>query len=184
MELHHGPSADAIGGLRLDLLRQAVETYLKIAYPSGVFPEYVKRRLVWPEGLPAEQVLSSPPFERAGKLPGSQAPIYALRLGNHRYPHMKLQVQPWPNAAGFMLSVNTHDQVAVLDLAVDAEAFRELQRENQRLKEQIEQEWDAVGLPTFLRYLREYIENRTQIMPDPQQAGAENPDPPKPSDAR
>ena len=25
--------------------------------------------------------------------------------------HMKLQVQPWPNAAGFLLSVNTHDQV-------------------------------------------------------------------------
>ena len=79
---------------------------------------------------------------------------------------MKLQVQPWANAAGFMLSVNTHDQVAGLDLATDAEAFRELQRENQQLKELIEQEWDAVGLPTFLRYLRDYIQNRTQHLPE------------------
>ena len=37
-------------------------------------------------------------------------------------------------------------------------AFREIQLENQRLKEVIEQAWDDAKLPTFLRYLREYIE--------------------------
>ena len=56
---------------------------------------------------------------------------------------MKLQIQPWPNNAGFMLSVNTHDQVAGVSLsAVDAQVFRDLQSENQRLKEAIEQAWD------------------------------------------
>jgi hypothetical protein len=79
---------------------------------------------------------------------------------------MKLQVQPWTNAAGFMLSVNTHDQVAGLDLATDAQAFRDLQRENQELKQLIEQKWDEVGLPTFLRYLRDYIQTRTELMGD------------------
>ena len=75
---------------------------------------------------------------------------------------MKLQIQPWPNAAGLMLSVNTHDQVAGMDLlASDAQAFKELQSENQHLKEVIEQAWEAAGLPTFLQYLREYIESRT-----------------------
>ena len=146
MEPHPGQSPDDLGGLRLDLLRTAVETYLKIAYPSGAIPEVVQRRLVWSEGLRAEELLTRLPFERAGKMPGNQSPIYALRLGNNRYPHMKLQVQPWTNAAGFMLSVNTHDQVAGLDLAADAEGFRELQRENQRLKELIEQQWDEVGI--------------------------------------
>ena len=87
-------------------------------------------------------------------MPGNQSPIFALRLGNFRYPHMKMQIQPWSNAAGFMLSVNTHDQVAGLDVgAADAQAFRALQAENQRLKEAIEQAWDELGLPTFLRYL-------------------------------
>jgi hypothetical protein len=58
-----------------------------------------------------------------------------------------------------MLSVNTHDQVLALDPnASDSDAFRALQAENQRVKEQIEAAWDAAGLPTFLRYLRDYID--------------------------
>jgi hypothetical protein len=163
MEPASGPGPDGTDQLRLDLLRTAVETYLKIAYPSGVFPEVVRRRLVWPEPLAIGDLLTKPPFERAGKLPGQQTPVFALRLGNWRYPHMKLQIQPWSNTAGFMLSVNTHDQVGALDTgAADAEAFRELQAENQRLKENIEQAWDDAGLPTFLSYLREYIQSRSQ----------------------
>ncbi len=49
--------------------------------------------------------------------------------------------------------------------AVDAEAFRDLQAENQRLKEAIESEWDHAGLPTFLRYLKDYIKDRTASGP-------------------
>ncbi len=153
--------AEDLRDLRLDLLLRATEIYLSLAYPSGVVPEAVKRRLAWPEGCTPDELLSRPPFERAGKAFGRPAAIYALRLGNHRYPHMKLQIQTWLNNAGFMLSVNTHDQVTGLDLsAVDAQAFRELQAENQRLKEAIEETWDDAGLPTFLRYLRDYIKSR------------------------
>ena len=163
MEPSPGMGPDQLGRLRLDLLRTAVDIYLSLAYRSAEIPEVVRRRLVWPEGLAAEELLTKAPFERVGKVPGHQTPIYALRLGNMRYPHMKLQIQPWPNSAGFMLSVNTHDQVAGLDFgAADAVAFRELQAENQRLKETIEQAWDNAGLPTFLRYLRDYIQNRSQ----------------------
>ncbi len=148
-------------GLRLDLLRRAVEIYLEVAYPAGVLPEAVQRRLNWRADCAADDLLNGPQFERAGKAPGRQTAIYALRLGNHRYPHMKLQIQPWPTEAGFMLSVNTHDQVAGVNLSeVDAQAFRDLQAENQRLKEAIEREWDEAGLPTFNRYLRDYIESR------------------------
>jgi hypothetical protein len=165
--------------LRLDLLRRAAEIYLDLAYPAGAVPEVIQRRLVWREGCAAEGLLSGPPFERAGKGPGSSSPIYALRLGNHRYPHMKLQIQTWPNAAGFMLSVNTHDQVSGLDLgAADVQAFRDLQADNQRLKERIEQSWDEAELPTFLRYLRDYIKNQTTDLPSPgfeQRSGASPP---------
>ena len=58
MEPHPpGTGPEAMGHLRLDLLRAAVETYLKTAYPSGEIPEVVRRRLVWPEGLAAEELL-------------------------------------------------------------------------------------------------------------------------------
>jgi hypothetical protein len=164
MEPTSAAEHDDLRGLRLDLLRQAAEIYLALAYPACTIPEVVKRRLDWREDRGADEILSAPPFERAGKAPGRPAPIYALRLGNHRYPHMKLQIQPWPNEARFMLSVNSHDQVSGMNLgSVDAAQFRELQSANQRLKESIEEAWDEAGLPTFLRYLRDYIQNRSTV---------------------
>lgn len=160
--------------LRLDLLRRAVELYLSLAYPSKEPPESVKRRLEWPADVDAATLLTHSPFERATRPGSSRPPVYALRLGNTRYPHMKLQIQPWPNAAGFMLSVNTHDQVLALDPnAADADAFRALQAENQKLKEAIEHAWDQAGLPTFLRYLRDYIESH----PRPNNPGPPSQDP-------
>ncbi len=150
-----------LSGLRVDLLRSAAVIYVRLAYPSGDPPSVVARRMSWRDDCTADILLKSPPFERAGKAPGRSSSIYALRLGNHRYPHMKLQIEAWPNDAGFLLSVNTHDQVTGIDLcAVDAEAFRDLQAENQRLKEAIEADWDHAGLPTFLRYLKDYIKYR------------------------
>jgi len=162
-----------LGSLRVDVLRRAAAIYLKLAYPSGEWPEPVKRRLDWTEGAPPQELLTRPPFEKAGKVPGTQTPIFALRLGNARYPHMKLQIQPWPNDAGLMLSVNTHDQIAGLDLALaDAQGFKELQAHNQALKEAIEQAWEDEALPTFLKYLRDYLEHRAE---EPPPAGDEPP---------
>ncbi|WP_205678645.1 hypothetical protein [Aquisphaera insulae] len=157
------PGAGGLGELRIDSLRRSVEIYLGIAYPSGNLPELIRRRLAWPEGSFTESTLSRPPFERAGRAADGSTNVYALRLGNARYPHMKLQIQPWPNEAGFLLSVNTHDQVAGLDVgAADVQAFRDLQAENQRLKEAIEAAWEAAGLPTFLQYLRAYIQSHAE----------------------
>lgn len=165
------PDRPNLQSLRIDLLRQAVDIYLSLAYPATSLPEVVRRRLDWPLGVDAVTLLSNPPFERANRGGANSMQVFALRLGNYRYPHMKLQIQPWPNAAGFLLSVNTHDQVLALDPdSPDLEAFRQLQAENQRLKEAIEQAWDHAGLPIFLRYLREYIENRA--------GGAGLPEPP------
>jgi hypothetical protein len=153
-------------GLRVDLLRQAAQIYVRLAYPSGNLPDAVSRRLNWRDDCTADVLMKSPPFERAGKATGRSSPVYALRLGNQSYPHMKLQIEAWPNEAGFLLSVNTHDQVTGVDLcAIDADAFRNLQVENQRLKEAIETEWDKAGLPIFLRYLKDYIKDRAASGP-------------------
>ena len=47
----------------------------------------------------------------------------------------------------------------------DAEAFMALQAENQRLKVEIEQAWDEAGLPTFPRYLRDYLGRASRRAP-------------------
>jgi hypothetical protein len=147
------------------LLRQAVELYLAHAYPTGELPEAVRRRLSW-FGTEADRLeLDRPPFERANRPEPGVASIVALRLGNDHFPHMKLQIQPWPNEMGFLLTVNTHDQVLSLSSGgPEAEAARALQAHNQQLKEAIELAWDEAGLPTFLRYLRDYLTGRE---PDP-----------------
>lgn len=153
------PSRPDPPAMPLDHLRQAVAIYLAHAYPNDDLPESVRRRLDWPDAPDTMALLTRAPFERANRSGGEASPVYALRLGNAQYPHMKLQVQPWPNPSGLLLSVNTHDQALALNLnPADADAFRALQAENQRLKEAIEQNWDQAGLPTFLRYLRDYIE--------------------------
>jgi len=159
-----GPAVtDQLEGLRIDCLRRALDLYLAHAYPSGSYPEAVRRRIDWPADAKPSVLLTHAPFERVGREDRGNSSVFALRLGNARYPHMKLQIQPWPNDAGFMLSVNTHDQVLAIDPnSADAQAFRDLQAENQRLKEVIEAAWDQAGLPTFLSYLRRYIQDRVE----------------------
>jgi hypothetical protein len=146
------------GRLELPTLRRAVALYLDRAYRDSSVPEAVKRRLNWADDTPASDVVTHPPFQRIGSSEQGESTIYALRLGNVRYPHMKLQVQTWPNAEGYLLSVNTHDQILAQNPNMrDLDAFRALQAENLQMKEAIEQSWDEAGLPTFLRYLRDYL---------------------------
>ncbi|GIW89375.1 MAG: hypothetical protein KatS3mg108_3699 [Isosphaeraceae bacterium] len=152
-------SHDSFRGLTLDALREAVAIYLRHAYPDGRLPEAVQRRLHWAveRGIPG--LLTVPPFETippAGD--DRRAPIYALRLGNQRYPHMKLQIQSWRTRVGYLLTVNTHDQVERLDPGTPGAAeFQALQVYNREVKEAIERDWDAHGFPNFHRYLTDYL---------------------------
>ena len=148
------------------LLRRAIAIYLDRAYPSGTVPEVVRRRLDWPEGVELPALLEGKPFERIKPIEAEGGPIYALRLGNHEYAHMKLQIQCWPNSDGYLLSVNTHDQVqSFASRPADQERFRPIREENQRIKELIEQAWADNGLPTFLAYLRAYIDRHQDTPP-------------------
>jgi CheY-like chemotaxis protein len=73
---------------------------------------------------------------------------YALRLGNLRYPFMKLIVQEYLVNGEFFFSVDTHDN---LDIRADNPDYREwnqLKRSNGELKIAIEAAWDKAGLPT------------------------------------
>lgn len=144
--------------LGIDRLRRAIEIYLGFAYPSGAVPAAVQRRLDWPAGVELERLLADRPFERVVNPQFEGMSIFALRLGNLSYPNMKLQVQPWTGTSGYLLSVNSHDQVPEsVILPTDRERYRMLQVENQRIKTLVEEAWDAAGLPTFNRYLKDYL---------------------------
>ena len=163
------PETRAAGpeGVDGQVLRRAVAIYLEHAYAGSEPPPAVGRRLQWVDA-PGPVPIAGPPFEPSEPTGAERSVVYSLRLGNARYPHMKLQVQPWPSPTGFLLSVNTHDQVTPPDPgSPEAEAFRALQAANQQYKQAIEAAWDEAGLPTFLRYLRDYIEAGRPRDPEP-----------------
>lgn len=151
-------TSDPNGGIDREDLERAIAIYLELSYPDVPVPEAVRRRLSWQE-TPGPVPLHEPMKFESSRSGPDNAPIYAIRLGNAFYPHMKLQVQPWPSPAGFLLSVNTHDQVAPPDPdSPEAEGFRTLQTANQLYKQRIETVWEEAGLPTFLGYLKDYIQ--------------------------
>jgi CheY-like chemotaxis protein len=71
-----------------------------------------------------------------------------LRLGNHRYPHMKIAVMEFLEKDEFMWSVDTHDKAPVDPGSKDWEKWQELRLHNLRLKARIEAAWRRAGVPT------------------------------------
>ena len=73
---------------------------------------------------------------------------YALRLGNTRYPFMKLIVQEYLVNGEFFFSVDTHDNLDIREDNPDYREWNHLKRRNGELKIAIEAAWDQAGLPT------------------------------------
>ena len=71
MEPDPGPGPDEMDGLRLDLLRTAVETYLKIAYPSGVIPEASAAGWSGPKGSARRRFSPGPRLSVPARCPGT-----------------------------------------------------------------------------------------------------------------
>jgi CheY-like chemotaxis protein len=137
------------------LLRRAVDIYLAHAYPAGAAraPLVTARDF---DGAPtASEWLAR--FERPDDTRVVGVPSYALRLGNYRYPFMKLVVEEYLVDEEVFFSVDTHDNLDVRPSAPDWAQWLELKAFNRELKDEIERAWLAEGLPTFEK-LREMCE--------------------------
>jgi len=73
---------------------------------------------------------------------------YALRLGNPRYPFMKLVLQEHLVQGEYFFEVDTHDGMFDLEDDPDADKFNELRRYNLEVKDRVEQALLQGGLPT------------------------------------
>jgi hypothetical protein len=103
---------------------------------------------------------------------------YALRLGNRHYPHMKLVIDRAPDGRSYLLRADTHDaHCQPRPGSRESASFAELARQNRAVAEAIEARWEAVGLPTFKKFLRDDLERRKAAAPD-------QPEPPRPTGAR
>ena len=83
---------------------------------------------------------------------------FALRIGNRRYPFMKIRLTRPARKRYYVFSVDAHD--ACLHAAVgshDAVELEKLKRFNAQLAQEILAVWDAAGIITEREYLRRVI---------------------------
>ena len=140
-----------------DDVLKAVDTYIKVAYEDAAPPLTVQSQLA---------VLRSwkGPFFRSPVIAsdGGQPPKrYSIRLGNRHYPHMKLRIEPSPDASRYLFRADSHDRhVCPPPTSPEYEAFRDLMEKNQKVVEAVERAWGDGGVPTFKTYLREDLARR------------------------
>jgi len=147
--------------LTWDQLRDAIAIYLKHAYPSGQLPEVVQQRVALDANRPTAELIGSPPFESYVADAPFPCTVHALRLGSVDYPHLKMEVRPFPSNAGYLFWVNTHDRFISPDSNLpDADRWREVVRRNRDLKQAVERAWADVNLPTFRTAMQEDMDSK------------------------
>jgi CheY-like chemotaxis protein len=129
-----------------ELFARALALYLERAYPDGNVPPRA-RVDVSALRAPAD-VLALFTQETRPNPGGEDVRHLVLRLGNHRYPHMKLALMEFLEPGEWMWSVDTHDRAPVDPASPDWEAWQELRIHNLKLKARIEAAWRRNGVPT------------------------------------
>ena len=137
---------------------QAIETYLKHAYP-GPPPSAVRARLETLRSTAEPDFFDCPVFERPA---AEAAPArYCLRLGNRFYPHMKMLVERSPDRTGSLFRADTHDtHCQPPPGSREHAAFAALVEQNRQIAADIEHAWEGAGLPTFRSYLKDDLAKR------------------------
>lgn len=131
--------------IRPEMLVNALAVYAQIAYPDGA-----------PAGRIPDLTAAKTPQEalaqfqnESGRDMEKKLHRYSLRLGNHRYPFMKLVLQEVLIEGQYFLTVDTHDEMEVKPSFPDYEAWKALKLFNAKLKNAIESRWEAEKLPTY-----------------------------------
>ncbi len=74
---------------------------------------------------------------------------FSLRLGNRRYPFMKMVFQELLFRDCFFFSVDTHDELDIKDTNPDYQEWLAIKHYNIELKNKVEDVWRARGIPTL-----------------------------------
>ncbi len=126
-------------------VRLAAEIYLRHAYPAAA--RWRAPSVDLSGGKSARDLL--PRFEdESEERDGRRTGRYVLRLGNSRYPHMKLALEESILSDEYAFCVDTHDNLNVSPDAPDYARWNAVRDHNRRLAEEIERAWEEEGVPT------------------------------------
>jgi len=133
----------SIQGIDVPTMERAIRAYLELAWEERA--DAKMPAIDFAAASSPEDVLSSFQVDqRAGRMQR-----FTLRLGNYRYPFMKLVFQELLIRGRFFFAVDTHDEMDLKDSFPDYEQWLEVKRFNARLKEAVEKTWDERDVPTF-----------------------------------
>jgi CheY-like chemotaxis protein len=129
-----------------ELFEKALALYLERAYPGGALPP---RARIDVSGLATSSDVLRLFAKEPRPNPGGEAlGAYVLRLGNARYPHMKLALMEFLDLGEWMWTVDTHDHAPVPPGSPDWGRWQELRLFNLRVKADVEKAWRQNGIPT------------------------------------
>ena len=147
----------SITGIDLPTMERAIRTYLELAWKDDADAKMPPIDFSSPT---LDEVLQSWTADRgAGRMRR-----YTLRLGNYRYPFMKLVFQELLIRGRFFFAVDTHDEMDLKDSFADYEQWLEVKRFNARLKEAVERAWQEREVPTFAAVVAQ-VERETPPAP-------------------
>lgn len=74
---------------------------------------------------------------------------FSLRLGNRRYPFMKMVFQELLFRDCFFFSVDTHDELDIKETNPDYQEWLAIKSYNTELKKKVEEQWRQLDIPTL-----------------------------------
>ena len=140
-----------------DLIKRAVRTFLEEAWGELAASH-------WPKKIDAdcndrEVVLEGFVDERKRGCMRK----YSLRLGNRRYPFMKMVFQEQLFRDSFFFCVDTHDELDIKETTPDYQEWVAIREFNARIKDAVETHWRQESIPTLENVLDEVDK---QVVPE------------------
>ncbi len=141
-----------LSDIRASTVRLAIDIFLRHAYPGA--SRWRAPVISLDEGESAGDVLPRFDDETESAVGGSTASEgrracrYVLRLGNSRYPHMKLVLEESILENEYSFAVDTHDDLNVSPESPDYKRWNAVRDHNRRIAEEIEKDWQGEAVPT------------------------------------
>ncbi len=147
-----------LDNLTSDMLRQALAIYLREAFPDGL-PDAVREQVRLPVEGDLPEILRQSAFERVSLADDDSRPdIYKLNIGSHTSPLMKFCMKRVSLSETFLFNVDIHDLYLCRPDGEESEEERASREGSEKMKRRVEELWGEAGLPTFLKYMEEYLE--------------------------
>jgi CheY-like chemotaxis protein len=127
-------------------VRLAIELFLRHAYPGA--SRWRAPVVDMTGGSTARELLQR--FDDESEVERDRrVGRFVLRLGNSRYPHMKLVLEESILEREYAFSVDTHDDLKVSPESPDYERWNAVRDHNRKVAHEIEAAWNEEGIPTL-----------------------------------